>query len=203
MSIHHDLSHAVLIGGTAFDRQGVSPFARFRDFFKRVHSKKAIVPKPDDSTICITSPLSGTVRALDQIEDPIFSSEALGKGCAIEPAVGEVYAPFSGTVSQLAETHHAIGVTGENGVELLIHVGMDTIELGGQFFEPLVRMGDHVAQGQLLLRFDMESIKNEGYSLVTPVVVTNMDHYVGLNVLCFGRSTIAQALLEIIPESKL
>lgn len=189
------------MGKTEFDRRGSSPLAALQDFLKRTFRKKTIAPQLDRIMLCIPSPLSGTVHPLNRIEDPIFSSEALGKGCAIEPTNGEIYAPFSGVVSQLAETCHAIGITGENGVEILIHVGMDTIELGGRFFEPQVQMGDHVEQGQLLLRFEMQRIAAEGYSLVTPVVITNTDDYSAVQTLCAGRTTVGRELLAVCSVS--
>lgn len=201
MRTHHDLSYAVPTGKTEFDRRGSSPLTAFRNFFEWFFRKKTIAPQPDRDMLCITSPLSGTVHTLNRIEDPIFSSEALGKGCAIEPTNGEVYAPFSGVVSQLAETGHAIGITGENGVELLIHVGMDTIELGGRFFEPQIQMGDRVEQGQLLLRFEMQRIAAEGYSLVTPVVITNTDDYSVVQTLCAGKTTVGRELLAVCSAS--
>lgn len=201
MRIHYDLSYAVPMVGTNFDRSGASPIASLREFCGRFFCKKTVAPQPDESVLRITSPLSGTVHALSRIDDPIFSSEALGKGCAIEPTSGEVYAPFSGVVSQLAETSHAIGITGENGVELLIHVGMDTIELGGRFFEPKVRMGDHVEKGQLLLRFEMQRIAAEGYSLVTPVVITNTDDYSSVQTLCAGKTVVGRELLAVCSAS--
>lgn len=197
MRTHHDLSYAVPTGKTDFDRRGSSPLMALQYFFKRLFCKKTIAPQPEHGMLCITSPLSGTVLALDRIDDPVFSSEALGKGCAIEPSNGEVYAPFPGVVSQVAETGHAVGITGENGVELLIHVGMDTIELGGRFFEPQIYMGDHVEQGQLLLRFEMQRIAAEGYSLVTPVVITNIDDYSAVQTLCAGKITVGQELLAV------
>lgn len=201
MRTHHDLSYAAPTGKTEFDRRDSSTLAALQDFFKRIFCKKTIAPQPDRNMLCIPSPLSGTVHALNRIEDPIFSSEALGKGCAIEPAEGEVYAPFSGVVSQLAETCHAIGITGENGVEILIHVGMDTIELGGRFFEPLVQMGDHVEQGQILLRFEMQRIAAEGYSLVTPIVITNTDDYSAVHTLCAGKAVAGRNLLAVCSAS--
>lgn len=201
MHTHHDLSYAVPMEKTDFDRRGSSPLTTFRDFFERTFHKKSITPQPDRDMLCITSPLSGTVHALNRIDDPIFSSEVLGKGCAIEPTNGDVYAPFSGVVSQLAETGHAIGITGENGVELLIHVGMDTIELGGRFFEPQVQMGDHVEQGQLLLRFEMQRIAAEGYSLMTPVVITNTDDYSAVQTLCAGKTVVGRELLAVCSVS--
>jgi glucose-specific phosphotransferase system IIA component len=134
----------------------------------------------------IGAPLEGEVRVLSEIEDPVFSSEALGKGCAIEPSKGEVVAPFDGTIEQVAETKHAVGIMGDNGVEVLIHVGMDTVELNGKGYEPQVAVGDKVKKGQLLLKFDMDVIKNAGYILTTPVVVTNTDDYASVEAIATG-----------------
>lgn len=203
MRMYHGLFHAAALGGTAFDRKGIPPFAALRDVLAQICRKKSPFQKPDAPTFFIASPLSGTVRVLNWIDDPIFSSEALGKGCAIEPTSGEVYAPFAGVVTQLAETGHAIGITGENGVELLIHVGMDTIELGGRYFEPQVKMGDAVEPGQLLLRFEMQAIAAAGYPLTTPVVVTNTDDYSDVHLLCGGKAAAGQELLAVVSAPQL
>lgn len=196
--MYHGLFYTAALGGTAFDRKGVPPFSALHDFWEQICRKKASAPQTESPALCIASPLSGTVRVLSRIDDPIFSSEALGKGCAIEPTNGEVYAPFAGVVTQLAETGHAIGITGENGVELLIHVGMDTIELGGRYFEPQVKLGDVVESGQLLLRFEMQPIAAAGYSLTTPVVVTNTDDYSDVQLLCGGKAAAGQTLLAVV-----
>lgn len=148
----------------------------------------------------VISPLSGIVRPLEQIDDPVFSSEALGKGCAIEPFEGEVFAPFDATVVQVAPTGHAIGLAGKNGVELLIHVGMETIELDGRYFEPQVHAGDTVKQGQSLLRFDMLAISASGYALTTPVVIVNTDEYSDIRLLSSGKTTVGQSLLALTPS---
>lgn len=169
----------------------------FQAFYAHFFKKSAEISAEQFDGVLVSSPLHGTIRPLTQIDDPVFSSEALGKGCAIEPLKGEVYAPFDGVISQLAETSHAVGISGKNGVELLIHVGMDTIELNGAHFAPQVKMGDTVRQGQLLLRFDMLAISAAGYSLTTPIVVTNTDDYGDVKVLSTGKTSIGQDLLAV------
>ena len=145
----------------------------------------------------IYAPLEGEMRILSEIEDPVFSSEALGKGCAIEPSKGEVVAPFDGTVEQVAETSHAVGLMGDNGLEVLIHVGMDTVELKGKGYEPQVKVGDKVKKGQLLLKFDMAAISAAGYKLTTPVVVTNTDDFANVEPTATGKVTQGQEVVLV------
>lgn len=125
----------------------------------------------------VNSPLKGTVKALSEIKDEAFSKGALGKGIAIEPTEGKVIAPVDGVVTTLFPTSHAIGITSKNGVEILIHIGMNTVQLKGKYFTPKIKQGDEVKKGQELLEFDINAIKKEGYSLVTPIVVTNSNEY--------------------------
>ncbi|PXW86470.1 PTS system IIA component (Glc family) [Streptohalobacillus salinus] len=125
----------------------------------------------------ITSPFKGLVKKLETIDDTAFASGAIGQGIAIEPEEGKVYAPVAGTVTTLFPTHHAIGITSDEGAEVLIHVGMDTVRLEGEHFTAHIKQGDRVEIGQLLLEFDQEKIEAAGYSLITPVVVTNFSDY--------------------------
>lgn len=125
----------------------------------------------------ISSPFNGEVMALSTIKDGAFASGALGKGVAIEPSEGKLFSPVSGTVSALFPTNHAIGITTDQGVELLIHIGMDTVQLGGKYFTAHIAQGAHVEKGQLLIEFDIASIQAEGYVVTTPVVITNPDKY--------------------------
>lgn len=124
----------------------------------------------------ISSPIKGKVIPLSQVPDGAFSSGEMGKGVGIEPAEGKVYAPFDGTVDMLFDTRHAIGLSSSDGVELLIHIGLDTVELNGQGFTAHVKTGDSIKKGQLLIEFDKDSIARK-YSTVTPVLVTNFDQY--------------------------
>ena len=125
----------------------------------------------------VYSPLKGNVIPLSEVKDEAFSSGILGKGAAIIPKEGVVYAPADGEISAFFTTGHAIGIKTTDGLELLIHVGMDTVQLDGKGFTPLVKVGDKVKKGQKLLEFDKELIKSEGYSTVTPVLISNFDQF--------------------------
>ena len=125
----------------------------------------------------VMSPMKGNVKALSEVEDEAFSSGALGQGLAIEPTEGRLYAPCDGVIETFFPTGHAIGMSAEGGVELLIHVGMDTVKLNGDGFTPKAKQGDHVKKGDLLLEFDIAKIKAAGYSVVSPVIVTNTDDF--------------------------
>ncbi|MBS5124244.1 MAG: beta-glucoside-specific PTS transporter subunit IIABC [Clostridium sp.] len=134
----------------------------------------------------IKSPISGKVIELEKVNDPVFSSGAMGKGIAIEPMDNKVYAPFNGTIEFIAETKHAIGLLSEDGVEVLIHVGMDTVKMQGRGFNVKTSVNSKIKAGDLLLEFDRNAIEKEGYSLITPVVITNADNYED-NVLCINE----------------
>ncbi|KIL45282.1 PTS system, beta-glucoside-specific, IIABC component [Jeotgalibacillus soli] len=110
---------------------------------------------------------------LSHVKDAAFSSEALGKGVAIYPTEGKPYAPVNGTISTLFPTGHAIGLISEDGAEILVHVGLDTVQLEGKYFTPIVKQGDEVKAGDLLLEFDIEGFTKSGYEILTPIVVTN------------------------------
>ena len=154
-----------------------------------------------DSTLpLLYSPLEGKAVPLNQIKDPTFASGVLGKGMAVIPAKGEVTAPCDATVETVFDTKHAIGLTGDNGAELLIHVGMDTVQLKGEYFKAHVKDGDHVKKGQLLLTFDMEKIKEAGYEITTPFIVTNSDAYSDVKLIKEGNVTTDSEVLEIVKE---
>lgn len=125
----------------------------------------------------MVSPIKGKVISLKEVEDTAFSTEVLGKGVAILPREGRVYAPVDGIVTTLFPSYHALGLTSDMGVELLIHIGMDTVNLRGENFEPKIKQGDRVTKGQLLLEFDMEALNEAGYSLITPIVISNSKEY--------------------------
>ena len=125
----------------------------------------------------LVSPIKGKVLPLTEVEDAAFSSGALGNGVAIMPEEGVVVSPVDGEVVTLFKTKHAIGIKSEDGAEILIHIGMDTVKLNGEHFTAKIAQGDKVTKGQPIMEFDMEGIKNAGYSIVTPVVVTNSDKY--------------------------
>jgi len=129
------------------------------------------------SGLSLFSPLNGEVVALETVNDEAFSGKALGDGLAIRPSTGQVVAPCDARVETLIASHHAIGLSCDNGAELLIHVGLNTVELQGQHFRPLVKEGDVVKAGTPLLEFDREAIEQAGYDLTTPVLVVNSDEF--------------------------
>lgn len=132
---------------------------------------------PKGTLVNVTSPLSGEVRELATATDPVFSQGIMGQGVIIEPSEGVLTAPFDGIVSAFFPTKHAIGLISDAGVEILMHIGMDTVKLDGKGFEAFVSQGDHVTQGQRLLTFDIDLIKSQGLIVETPVIVTNQDSF--------------------------
>lgn len=126
--------------------------------------------------ISVNSPLKGEIKSLKEVNDPTFSEEILGKGLAILPEEGKLYAPFNGEVSSLFDTKNAIGLTCPEGAELLIHIGLETVSLGGRFFEAKAVVGDKVKKGDLLIEFDLEEIRKE-YDTITPVIITNPEDF--------------------------
>mgnify|MGYP004463128451 FL=1 len=127
--------------------------------------------------VSIAAPIKGNVVALADVKDEVFSSESMGKGIAIEPEEGKVYAPADGVISTFFPTGHAIGITTDSGAEILIHVGMDTVEMNGDGFEPQKSQDDKVKKGDLLLKFNIDKIKAAGHPVTTPVIITNSDDY--------------------------
>lgn len=138
-----------------------------------VEPEKTIKSKAD----IVYSPIKGQVKPLTEIKDDAFASGVLGKGVAIVPEEGKVVAPFDGTIMTLFPTKHAIGMVSDNGCEVLVHIGLDTIQLDGKYFETTVKIGDKVKKGQTLITFDKDKIIKEGFSLETPVIVTNYSDY--------------------------
>ncbi|MFZ2717591.1 MAG: glucose PTS transporter subunit IIA, partial [Lactococcus chungangensis] len=132
-----------------------------------------VVTTPAFETATVYAPMTGTVKELSEIADEVFSSGMLGKGIAIEPTNGQVNSPVDGIVTTVFPTKHAIGVTSDEGVEILIHIGMDTVEMNGEGFESFVKQNERVKKGDLMIRVDLDKIKAAGLSSITPVVVTN------------------------------
>lgn len=143
------------------------------------------------------SPMNGTAIPLSEVKDPTFSQEILGKGIAVIPSEGRVCSPVNGEIISVMDTGHAIGILAEDGAEYLIHVGMDTVRLGGKHFEVKTAEGEKVHAGQLLIAFDMNAIMQEGYELTTPVVVTNSCDYTGVEVLKTGEVAAGEKILRI------
>ncbi|MDB2109697.1 beta-glucoside-specific PTS transporter subunit IIABC [Clostridium paraputrificum] len=145
----------------------------------------------------INSPVEGTVKSLKEASDKTFAEEMLGKGALIIPREGKIFSPVDGTLETLFPTKHAMGLISNDGVEILIHVGMDTVNLQGKYFKAHKNAGDKVKTGELILEFDIEKIKEEGYSLETPVVVTNSNSYNKVELLHEGIVRKDQELLRV------
>ena len=167
---------------------------------------KEIIEEKESSTfsseknmkdVLLAAPLVGEAIELTKVEDEVFSSGAMGEGIAIVPAEGKVYAPCDGVISTFFPTGHAIGITAENGAEVLIHVGMDTVELNGEGFTPKAEEGDRVKKGQLLLEFDMAVIQAKGYKLATPIVVTNADDFKNIFILATGNVSAQNDIIKV------
>ena len=141
--------------------------------------------------------MDGTVLALAEVADEAFASGAMGDGVAIEPSVGKLYAPADGVIETVFETKHAVGMTTDDGVELLMHIGIDTVKLGGKHFESHVAPEQNVKKGDLLVSFDMDAIRAEGYALTTPMIVCNTDDYASIETLASGAVTNGADLLKV------
>ena len=155
------------------------------------------VPAAAAKDTVLAACLTGTVVPLAEVKDEAFASGALGDGIAIEPTDGELVAPADGEISSTFETHHAVGMTTADGAELLMHIGIDTVKLGGKHFTYLVNEGDKVRKGQPLIRFDIEAIKAEGYPVTTPLIVCNTDDYAAVAAKASGTVKQGDALLEL------
>ena len=155
------------------------------------------VPAAAAKDTVLAACLTGTVVPLADVKDEAFASGALGDGIAIEPTDGELVAPADGEISSTFETHHAVGMTTADGAELLMHIGIDTVKLGGKHFTYLVNEGDKVKKGQPLIRFELEAIKAEGYPVTTPLIVCNTDDYAAVAAKASGAVKQGDALLEL------
>ncbi len=154
-------------------------------FGKKMQSKEEV----------IMAPLNGTLRQLEEVPDPVFAGKMVGEGIAIEPSEGIVVAPFDGEIVQLFPTKHAIGLRSASGLEVLIHIGLETVSLEGEGFEAFVKQGDQVKMGDKLITFDMTFINDKASSTITPVVLTNGDAVKSFDVskettVIAGQSTV-------------
>ncbi len=152
----------------------------------------------NENSLQIAAPLSGKVCPLSAVNDPTFSQEILGKGCAIEPSDGKVVAPVDAIVSMMFDTGHAVSLETSDGVEMLIHVGLDTVMLKGQHFTAHCATGDKVKAGDTLLTFDASAIRAAGYDTIVPVIVCNADDFKEVSIAATGDTVNAMdALLTL------
>lgn len=174
----------------------------YKDDKKEEKTENVEEPKTENKKLIsntnLYSPLKGKVMELSQIKDAAFASGVLGKGVAIVPSEGKVVSPVDGTVTTIFPTLHAIGITSDEGVEILIHIGLDTVQLEGKGFKGMVKDGDKITKGQTLIEFDIDYITKEGYCLETPVLVTNADNY--LDVISENKDNVnyGESIISII-----
>ena len=175
--------------------------AKLEDYLESTPKNPVVAPSPAAAPAAkdtvLSACLNGTVVPLAAVKDEAFASGVLGDGIAIEPSDGELVAPADGEISSTFETHHAVGMTTADGAELLMHIGIDTVKLGGKHFTYLVNEGDKVKKGQPLIRFELEAIKAEGYPVTTPVIVCNTDDYAAVEAKASGTVKKGDALLEL------
>lgn len=146
----------------------------------------------------IYSPIEGKAVSLSEVNDPTFSEGMLGKGIAIIPKEGKVVSPVDGVISALFPTKHAIGITSEAGAEILIHVGLETVNLEGKYYTAYVKNGQKVKAGELLVEFDIEAIKNEGYDIITPVLITNVEKYKDIKQTKVGVVAVGDEIIQVV-----
>ncbi|WP_024858316.1 PTS beta-glucoside transporter subunit IIBCA [Ruminococcus albus] len=157
---------------------------------------KEKVPDKEYKDNCVYSPMNGRAIALEEVPDKTFASGTLGQGAAIDPMDGKVVAPADGKVTTLFDSHHAVGLTLDNGMELFIHIGMNTVELEGEGFDAYVKEGDRVSRGDTLITFDIQTLKNKGYSVISPVIITNTEDFKEIRRTADGGINYYEELLE-------
>lgn len=200
ITTNHTLSYTLVIASAAAVAFGLSWI-----FFKE-EAEEAELPKEDTDVKTklvrtekntVYSPVKGTAVLLHEVKDETFAGGVLGQGMAVIPEEGRVYAPFDGTVEMVFDTRHAVALTSQDGAEVLIHIGINTVELGGRHYETYVNAGDTVRVGQLLITFDAEAIKSEGYDITTPVIITNSDDYKEIKVEKTGSVKEMEKILAL------
>lgn len=140
------------------------------DSLKKMFEKNA-------KTISLKATEDGRTIPMDEVNDQTFAQQLLGPGIAIQPSDGTVVAPIDGTIAMVMDTKHAVCIQGEDGLELIVHAGLDTVELNGKYYQTYKNVGDHVKAGDVLLTFDLEEITKAGYDVTTPIVITNLSDY--------------------------
>lgn len=148
-------------------------------------------------TITLYSHMNGTAVKLEDVEDDVFSQKILGEGAAVEPSEGKLYAPCDGKIDSVFDTKHAVNMVSDDGVEILLHIGIDTVKLGGQYFEAHVSDGQEVKKGDLLISFDMDKIKAAGYKVTTPIIIGNTDDYASVEPAAENSISAGDIILKI------
>lgn len=196
MNIVHAIITCIISFAAAFAAAWVLGFDEAAD---PDQAKKETKPaeKPASKAATVSAPVSGICIPLSEVNDAVFSQKILGDGAAIIPSEGKVYAPVNGTVSTVFDTKHAIGLLSEDGVELLIHIGIDTVNLEGKYFTAHVESGQKIRKGDLLVSFDQEMIQKAGYDTVTPVLITNTAEFHSIHTDASGNVKAGDVLLTV------
>lgn len=160
----------------------------FFDMFKKKAepAPEPVKPAAPAGPLVVAADAKGTIVPMDKIPDDVFAQGILGTCCGIDPAEGKVYAPVDGEVTQVPDSLHALGIQGDNGLEVLIHVGVDTVEMNGDGFSSKLKVGDHIKKGQLVLEMDLAKIAAAGHPAVVITVVTNSDDYASVDLVAEG-----------------
>lgn len=167
------------------------------DLFKKKDKSVVGTENIQEERGILLQPTDGEIISLQEIGDGIFSEGILGKGCGLKPSGEEVYAPIRGRISTVADTKHAVGITGDDGLELLIHVGIDTVDMNGNGFFVSVKEGDQVKRGQKLLEFSRKAIADAGHSDTIAILVTNSDEYKEINLIHTGNGKVGEPIIKI------
>ena len=163
-----------------------------------IQTEKETAPKADGTEIFLSSPIRGKAVPLDKVDDEVFSAGILGQGIAIEPSEGKVFAPVDGVVENIPKSKHAIAITADNDANILIHVGLDTVELDGNGFDVKVANGAKIKKGDLLMTFNLSGIKKQGYKMITPMVVCNADEFAEFKTVADGDVNVGDDVIRIV-----
>lgn len=172
----------------------------FFDFLKKKDASASPAAKgaaPASFPVIVAADAKGAVMKMEAVPDPIFSQGVLGFCCGIEPVEGKVYAPIDGKVTQVADTNHAAGFAGPGGVEVLIHIGADTVDMEGDGFASMIKVGDTVTKGQLVLTMDLDKIRAAGHPATVITVVTNSDSYKSVELAAAGEVEVGDDLMRV------
>lgn len=168
----------------------------FLDFLKKKEPEQ-VKTVPVQWPVVVAADAKGRAMKMDEVPDPVFSQGVLGLCCGIDPVEGKVYAPIDGEVTQVADSKHALGFTGAGDVEILIHVGVDTVDMNGDGFTPQVKVGDTVKKGQLVLTMDLAKIAAAGHPATVITVVTNSDDFASVDQVGIGEVEVGADLFKI------
>ncbi len=188
---YHDKETAAAPAKVAAQTAATADEVRALEAEEKAEAPAAEAPKAET----IGAPATGTAVALTDVSDPVFASLAMGKGIAVEPTDGKIVSPVDGTVTVVAETGHALGLLSDAGAEILIHIGIDTVELKGEPFTPFAKVGDHVKRGDVLMEADLGAIKEAGKAATTMLVITNTDAYASVDQLATGEVKAGDAVV--------